>query len=233
MPDLPRHIAMIMDGNGRWAQARGLSRGEGHRVGSEVSRTIIEECAKIGIEFLTLYCFSSENWKRPLDEQNALMELLRFYLIAERPRLQQNNIRLKIIGRREGIPPQVCAEMDKSIAETANNSGMTLCLAINYGARAEIVDACKTVAREIARGEYSLDEITEEKIAAALYTADFPDPDLLIRTGGEMRISNYLLWQLSYAEFWSTPTFWPDFTTTNLHQALDDFQTRERRFGGM
>ncbi|MGL4943377.1 MAG: isoprenyl transferase [Thermoguttaceae bacterium] len=228
-----RHLAIIMDGNGRWAQSRGLPRGEGHRVGSDTSRTIIEECVNLGIEYLTLYCLSSENWKRPAAELDALMKLLQFYLALELPRLQAKNIRLRIIGRRTGLPTEVLAVIDESVRVTASNTGMTLCLAINYGGRGELVDAASAIARDVVAGKLSADAITEETIASHLYTAGMPDPDLLIRTGGDMRVSNYLLWQVSYAEFWSTPTFWPDFTPALLHEAINDFNHRVRRFGGI
>lgn len=230
---LPRHIAIIMDGNGRWAKRRGLPRIEGHRRGVHSVRAIVEESCRIGLDQLTLYCLSSENWKRPKLELDQLMRLLHRYLIDERPTIQKNNIRLKIIGRREGIPDRVQAEMDKSIALSAKNTGMTLCLAINYGGRTEIVDAFRSLHAAIAAGKLNPEDIDESTIDDFLYTAGMPDPDLLIRTAGEMRISNYLLWQISYAEIWVTDTCWPDFREPQLQKAIVDFANRERRYGGL
>ncbi len=223
------HIAIIMDGNGRWAQRQGLPRFEGHRVGAEVVRTITEASSEIGIKQLTLYCLSSENWKRPKQELDFLMVLLKNYVIGERETMMKNNIRLSIIGRRTGIPDDVLAEMDKSVEITADNTGLRLCLAINYGSRGEIVDAVKAI---VAEG-ISPEKIDEECMSKHLYTAAMPDPDLLIRTAGEFRLSNYLLWQLSYAEFWITDKLWPEFDVELLQQAIADFSQRNRRFGGL
>jgi undecaprenyl diphosphate synthase len=227
-----------MDGNGRWAERRGLPRYEGHRRGSEVVRVITEESAALGLEHLTLYCLSSENWKRPKSEIDFLMELLKSYLISERPRLQKNNMRLSIVGSRVNLPEDVIAEMDTSIAETASNTGLNLCLAINYGSRQEIVEAVRRVVNDFLpngshAGNVPNDVITEQFFGQHLYTANMPEPDLLIRTAGEMRLSNFLLWQLSYAEFWVTQTLWPDFTPELLREAVNDFGKRERRFGGI
>lgn len=230
---LPRHVAVIMDGNGRWAQRRGLPRIEGHRRGVQSVRAIVEEACRLGLEQVTLYCLSSENWKRPKLELDQLMRLLHRYLIDERPTLIKNNVRLKIIGRREGIPARVQAEMDKSIALTAGHTGTTLCLAINYGGRTELVDAFRGMVAAIAAGTLSEADINESTVDDFLYTAGMPDPDLLVRTAGEMRISNYLLWQISYAEIWVTETCWPDFREAHLHRALLDFANRERRYGGL
>lgn len=222
-----------MDGNGRWAQRQGLPRIEGHRRGVTSVRRITEECARLGIEQLTLYCLSSENWKRPQPEVNFLMHLLEQYMIEERTTIMDNDIRVSVIGRREGIPEPTLAEMDKTVAMTAGNSGMRLCLAINYGARAEILDAVRAIAREVKGGQLEPDQIEEATIDNHLYTAGMPDPDLLIRTAGELRISNYLLWQISYAEIWVTEKCWPEFEEVDLHTAIRDFADRNRRFGGL
>jgi undecaprenyl diphosphate synthase len=230
---LPRHVAVIMDGNGRWAQERGLPRVEGHRRGVKSVRNTIEECCRLGIGQLTLYCLSVENWKRPKAELNFLMTLLRQYLIQERPLIMEQNIRFTVIGRREGLPRHVLDEMGESIRASRNNSGMTLCLAINYGARTEMVDAVRELTRRAKAGALDPDDIDETTIASVLNTAGMPDPDLLIRTAGEMRVSNFLLWQISYAELWVTDTYWPDFDIPTLHSALRDFAGRERRFGGL
>jgi len=228
---IPRHIAVIMDGNGRWAARQGKPRYEGHRRGSIIAREVTEACSELGIEQLTLYCLSSENWKRPAAELDFLMQLLSHYMVEERPTMMKNNIRLKIIGRRERIPDFALEEMDRSVEMTASNTGMTLCLAINYGSRAEIVDAVQRIAREIEQKRITPDDIDEVLISNRLDTAGCPDPDLLIRTSGELRLSNYLLWQLSYAEIWITQTFWPDFNRELLLEAIDDFSKRQRRFG--
>ncbi len=230
---LPRHVAIIMDGNGRWAQQRGLPRIEGHRHGSEAVREIVTQCARLGLECLTLYSFSIENWKRPRDEVEGLMELYAHYLARERPTIIENDIRLVQIGRRAGLPDSVLRELDKTVAASAANRGMVLCLALNYGARSEIVDAVRHIAQRVAAGELAPDQIDEQTIDQALYTAGLPDPDLVIRTGGELRVSNFLLWQISYAELYVTPTFWPDFRKDDLYAALRDFARRQRRFGGV
>ncbi|PQO26879.1 isoprenyl transferase [Blastopirellula marina] len=230
---LPRHIAVIMDGNGRWAQRQGLPRVEGHRRGVASVRRTVEECARLGIEQLTLYCLSSENWKRPQYELDFLMHLLEQYMIEERSTIMANNIQVRIIGRRDGIPEQVQQEMDRTIELSSANTGTTLCLAINYGGRGEMVDAVRKIASEAAAGTLDPDSITEDDIASHLYTAGMPDPDLLIRTAGEMRISNFLLWQISYAELWVTQQCWPEFDEDSLRQAIRDFAGRDRRFGGL
>ena len=229
----PRHVAIIMDGNGRWAQRQALPRIRGHEQGAKTVRTITEECSRLNIQQLTLYCLSSENWKRPPDELDFLMHLLQEYLIEERSTLVDNDIMLKIIGRRDRIPEAVQREMDKSIALTANNQGPCLCLAINYGGRAEIVDAVRRIANEVQNGELSPQQISEEVVTNHLYTAGMSDPDLLIRTAGEMRISNYLLWQISYSELWITEKLWPEFEIVDFHEAIRDFSQRTRRFGGL
>jgi undecaprenyl diphosphate synthase len=230
---LPRHVAVIMDGNGRWARAQGKERVEGHARGAKSVDEVTEECCRLGIGQLTLYCLSSENWKRPKSELDFLMALLKQYLLAERARILAQNIRFAVIGRREGLPDEVLTEIDENARLTAGNTGLTLCLAINYGSRAEIADAVRAIAERVRRGELTPDAITEETVSDALYTAGMPDPDLLIRTAGEMRVSNYLLWQISYAELWVTPRFWPEFGAGLLHDALRDFARRERRFGGL
>ena len=230
---LPRHIAVIMDGNGRWAQAQGLPRVEGHRRGVKSVREIVEECAKLDLAQLTLYCLSSENWKRPQRELDFLMSLLEQYVIEERSEIMRQDLVFSMIGRREGLSPGVLNEVEKTLECSRNNQGMRLCLAVNYGSRAEIVDAVQALAREVAAGSIAPEEITEEQISSHLYTAGMPDPDLLIRTAGEMRVSNYLLWQISYAELWVTQKCWPEFRQADLFEALRDYAARDRRFGGL
>ena len=242
---MPRHIAIVMDGNGRWAQNRGLDRPSGHIQGANVVREIVEAAAFLGIERLTLYCFSNENWKRPQMELDALMALLKHYMIDQRPTLMKNNIRLRVVGRRDRIPEDAAREMDETIRLTANNAGLTLSLAINYGARQELVDAVRSIVADAVdpvkradalrqAGVESLDELIDENyLASRLYDGDAPDPDLFIRTGGERRLSNYLLWQLSYAELWFSDVLWPDFTKETLWEAIQWFQTRKRRYGGL
>ncbi len=230
---LPRHIAIIMDGNGRWALERGEPRFAGHVRGTQVVRDIVDEACHLGLGQLTLYCFSIENWKRPAAEVAMLMEILKAYLLSERERIVRENIQFHIIGRRDGIEDHVQKEMDTNIELSRNNTGLRLCLAINYGGRTELVDAVRSLGRRIQIGELDPEVIDEEQISGSLYTAGMPDPDLLIRTAGEMRISNYLLWQISYAELWVTPKCWPDFDPSTLHAALRDFAQRERRFGGL
>lgn len=229
----PRHIAIIMDGNGRWAQRRELPRVEGHRRGVETVRNVTEECANLGIEQLTLYCLSSENWKRPQQEIDFLMHLLQQYMIEERQTIMNNNLRVRTLGRRNNIPDEVLRELDKTVEMSSYNSGMWLNLAINYGGRAEIVDAIRAVATKVAEGKINAEEIDEQTITDHLYTAGLDDPDLLIRTAGEMRISNFLLWQISYAELWITERCWPEFEEASLHEAISDFALRRRKFGGL
>ncbi len=230
---MPRHIAVIMDGNGRWAQRQHLPRIEGHRRGVASVRRITEEAARLGIEQLTLYCLSSENWKRPQPEVNFLMHLLEQYMIEERTTIMDNDIRVAVIGRREGIPAATQDEMGRTIAMTAGNGGMRLCLAINYGARTEMLDAVREIGRRVEEGQLRAGEITEQTIAENLYTTEMRDPDLLIRTAGEMRVSNFLLWQISYAEIWVTEKCWPEFEVADLHAAIRDFAQRDRRYGGL
>ena len=230
---LPRHIAIILDGNGRWACQRGLPRIEGHSRGVLSVRSTIEECCRLGIGQLTLYCLSSENWKRPKQELDFLMTLLRKYLIDERAEIMEQHIRFTTIGRRENLPANVLREMDENIRVSANNGGMVLCLAIDYGGRMEIVDAVRGIAERVRACRLEPSSIDEATVSDALYTGGMPDPDLLIRTAGEMRVSNFLLWQISYAELWVTEQCWPDFDEACLHSALRDFANRERRFGGL
>ena len=230
---IPKHIAIIMDGNGRWATQKNQPRIVGHQNGAKSVRSITEECSRLGITQLTLYCFSSENWKRPQQELDFLMLLLQQYLIDERDTMIENNIRLQIIGRRDNLSDDVQSEMDRTLQMTSNCDGLTLCLAINYGSRAEIVDAVRAISTEVLEGKISPAEIDESLISNRLYTAGMCDPDLLIRTAGEMRISNYLLWQISYAEIWVTDKCWPEFGIADLHEAIEDFAGRTRRFGGL
>jgi undecaprenyl diphosphate synthase len=230
---LPGHIAIIMDGNGRWARQRGLPRIEGHARGVHSVRSTVEECCRLGIGQLTLYCLSSENWKRPQSELDFLMALLEQYLIEEREEILAQNIRFCTIGRRNDLPAQVLHEVDENVRLSQKNTGMGLCLAINYGARTELIDAARQLARMARAGTLEPEAIDEGAINDALYTAGLPDPDLLIRTAGEMRVSNFLLWQISYAELWVTDRCWPDFDTATLHLALRDYASRERRFGGL
>ena len=230
---IPRHVAIIMDGNGRWATSRGFPRIFGHRNGAAAVRRTIEEAGLLGIEFLTLYSFSSENWKRPADEVRELMGLYLQYMSGEREALVRENIRLVQIGRRDGLPPEALAALDETIRATSVCTGPTLCLAVNYGARAEIVDAVRTIAAKARRGELEPGAIDETTISSHLYTAGLPDPDLLVRTAGEMRVSNYLLWQISYAELWVTDVLWPDFGADELRQAVRAYATRRRRFGAL
>src|SRR5215203_4390933 len=228
---LPAHIAIIMDGNGRWANSRNMPRVAGHQAGIDPVRNTVETCARLGIRALTLYAFSVENWKRPRHEIETLWRLLRYYLRREIPKLMANNIRLYAIGRMDGLPPQVRNELQAAADHTARNTGLAVNLAINYGGRAEIVDAVNTLLRRARAGDDVV--VTEEAIAAELYTSHVPDPDLLIRTSGEMRISNFLLWQIAYAELYVTETLWPDFTRGDLLRAVLDYQRRDRRFGGV
>ncbi len=230
---LPRHLAIIMDGNGRWAKARGLPRIEGHRRGVATVRNVIEHCSRLCMQQLTLYCFSSENWKRPELEQKLLMQLLEQYLIEERAEIMRQNLQFAVIGRRDALGENVNREIERTYASARENTGMRLCLAINYGSRSEIADAVQAIARGVAAGQIDPESIDEATVEAHLYTAGMPDPDLVIRTAGEMRISNYLLWQISYAELWVTDKCWPDFGKDELLSALRNFAQRDRRFGGL
>ncbi|MCR9202409.1 MAG: isoprenyl transferase [Planctomycetaceae bacterium] len=230
---LARHIAIIMDGNGRWAQQRGLPRIEGHRQGVHSVRAIVEEASRLGLEQLTLYCFSSENWKRPRLELTLLMGLLKRYLIEERKRIQQQGLRFRVIGKIDELDPAIQREIRITEEVAADNDGMMLCLAVNYGARLEIAEAMQQLAQQVRDGVLDPEQIDEQRVASSLMTAGMPDPDLVIRTASEMRISNFLLWQISYSELWITDSFWPDFRESHLHQALQSFASRDRRFGGL
>jgi len=220
-----------MDGNGRWAKQRGFPRAEGHRIGMESVRAMVRACSELGVEYLTLYAFSSENWKRPRTEVAALMYLLEFYLKQEIAELNANNVRLAVIGRTHDLPASAQKQLAKSIETLSKNTGLTLVLALSYGGRAEIVDAVRTIAREVKAGHLEIADIDEAAIARNLYTRNIPDPDLLVRTSGEMRISNFLLWQISYAEMYVTDILWPDFRKPELLKALEDYGQRSRRFG--
>ena len=228
---IPRHVAVIMDGNGRWAKERGFPRLFGHRNGAAAVRSTVEECGRLGIEVLTLYSFSMENWKRPRDEVDALMALCATYLDGELEALMRERVRFRVIGSREGLPPEVLGAIDRVTTATVGNTGATLCLAINYGSRAEIAAAARAIAMDAAEGRLDPATVDEAAVARRLDTADLPDPDLLIRTAGERRLSNFLLWQLSYAEIYVTPVYWPDFAPEELRRAVRDYAGRERRFG--
>lgn len=231
---LPRHVAIIMDGNGRWAKQRRRPRIEGHRAGIQSVREAATLGREVGLEVLTLYAFSSENWRRPRAEVDALMMLLHKFLLDEIEEMRQNQIRLEVVGRPQDLPASVQKAIDRAKRETATGSErMILALALSYGSRTEIVEAAQELARRVRRGELEPDAIDAEAFAGALYTADLPDPDLLIRTSGEMRISNFLLWQIAYTELWVTPVLWPDFRRIHLLEAIRDYQQRERRFGGV
>lgn len=230
---LPHHVAIIMDGNGRWAKKRGLSRIRGHRAAEKSVRDIVKFSGEIGIEYLTLYAFSVENWRRPKSEVDALMRLLRQYLVKERERMMENMVRLISIGRMDVLPQKVRDELRATSDLTRNNRGLTVVLALNYGGRTEIVDAARECVRRALQENLRPEQIDEELFGRFLYTGDIPDPDLLIRTAGEYRVSNFLLWQISYCEIWITPVFWPDFRRENMAEALKEFATRERRYGGV
>ena len=231
LKNIPRHVAIIMDGNGRWAQQRKLPRIEGHRAGAESVRAIVRASGELGIEYLTLYAFSIENWNRPKIEVSALMHLLEFYLKQEIPELNKNNVRLAAIGRIHELPGSAQKQLAKSIEALSKNTGLTLVLSLSYGGRAEIVDAVRAIAREMKAGRLDVADIDEKVISQHLYTRAIPDPDLLIRTSGEMRVSNFLLWQISYAEIYVTETLWPEFRKPELVKALEDYGKRHRRFG--
>jgi undecaprenyl diphosphate synthase len=222
-----------MDGNGRWAKARGLPRIEGHRQGAESARTIIRTSGELGIKYLTLYAFSAENWNRPKDEVDALMKYLIHYLKTETPELNKNNVRLEVIGQIYRLPENVQEHLKKSIGTLSKNNGLTLVMALSYSSRIEIVDAVRRIAEKVKRGKLDPADITEQVFTQHLYTRNIPDPDLLIRTSGEMRVSNFLLWQISYAELVITPTLWPDFRKPQFFAALEEYARRHRRFGGV
>lgn len=228
---VPVHIAIIMDGNGRWAKKQGRLRTFGHKIGVKAVRETVEGASEIGVKFLTMYTFSTENWKRPATEIKALMELLVKSIHKETPTLNQNNIRLQAIGNLDQLPEKARLQLQKSIDETSQNTGMHLILALSYSARWEILHATRQLAAKVARGELNPKDISEELFQAELCTAQYPDPELLIRTSGELRISNYLLWQIAYSELYFTPKLWPDFTREDLFEAIVNYQQRERRFG--
>ena len=230
---LPRHIAVIMDGNGRWARERGLPRIEGHRRGSESVRACTAACIEAGVPYLTLYAFSKENWQRPADEVGALMLLLDRFLAERTAEIMDKNVRLRAIGHLQDLPDKARKRLEDTIAKSAGNTAMTLTLALSYGARTEIVDAARQLAREAKAGTLDPEKIDEAAISSHLYTAGIPDPDLLVRTSGEMRISNFLLWQISYAEIVVTPKLWPDFTKEDLFAAMQEYARRNRRYGGI
>jgi undecaprenyl diphosphate synthase len=231
--NLPTHLAIIMDGNGRWAKQRQLPRVEGHRTGVESVRAVLRTCGELGIKYLTLYAFSVENWNRPKDEVDTLMKYLARYLKSEVAEMHKNNVRLEVIGQIYRLPEFVQEQLAKTQAALAKNTGMTLVLALSYGGRTEIVEATRAIAAKVKKGEIEPAEITEQVIAQHLYTRHIPDPDLLVRTSGELRVSNFLLWQISYAEFVVTPTLWPDFRKPQLFEALEEYGRRHRRFGAV
>lgn len=231
--NLPVHVAIIMDGNGRWAKQRGLPRVEGHRNGVESVRAVVRACGELGIKYLTLYAFSVENWNRPKDEVDTLMKYLARFLKTEIAELQRNNVRLEVIGQVYRLPEFVQEQLKKTQAALAKNNGLTLILALSYGGRTELVEAMRTIASKVKAGQLEPEEINEQVVSQHLYTRHYPDPDLLIRTSGEMRVSNFLLWQISYTELVVTPTLWPDFRKPQLYAALEEYTRRHRRFGGV
>ena len=233
MHNIPQHVAIIMDGNGRWAKAQGKIRTYGHQAGAETLKTIVRAADKLGIKVISAYAFSTENWKRPVTEVNFIMELLSRYLTNEIEEFNENNVQVRFIGSREGLPTAILAKMDHAVNETRNNTGIILNLAINYGGQAEILHAVQTVAAQVAAGQLQVADIDKQVVENALYTRGLPPPDLLIRPGGDLRISNFLLWQIAYAEIWTTKVFWPDFTPDHLVDAILAYQGRERRFGGL
>jgi undecaprenyl diphosphate synthase len=228
---IPEHVAIIMDGNGRWAKSRGLPRVIGHKRGAETLRHIMEACQAMGLRYLTIYAFSSENWKRPVLEVSDLMELLRHYLDREIMTLHKRGVRLRVIGDRTRLASDIRSQIDAAEALTRENSAFNLTVALSYGARQEMIHAIKTLAARIQDGSLSIDAIDEATVSSMLYTGDIPDPDMIIRTGGEQRLSNFLLWQSAYSELYFTPVFWPDFTENHLREALGAFASRERRYG--
>ena len=233
LASLPRHVAIIMDGNGRWAKQRNLPRVEGHRMGAESVRAVIRTAGELGIKYLTLYAFSVENWNRPKDEVDTLMKYLAHYMKTEFAELNRNNVRLEVIGQIHRLPEFVQKQLKKTQEALSRNNGLTLIMALSYGGRTEIVDAVRSIAAKVKRGELEPAEVTEQVMADHLYTRKWPDPDVLVRTSGEMRVSNFLLWQISYAELVVTPTLWPDFRKPQFYAALEEYNQRHRRFGGL
>lgn len=231
--NLPRHVAIIMDGNGRWAHRRGLPRVAGHRAGMKAVKEVTRAADEIGIQVLTLYAFSTENWKRPPEEVDYLMRLPQEFLDRELQELDEHGVRVRLIGETDGLPPHTLRAVEAAMGRTRNNRGLILNFALNYGARAELVNAVRSIARRVQDGELGPEDVDEATISAALQTRDLPDPDLLIRTSGELRISNFLLWQIAYSELWFTDVLWPDFTREHLFEAVRAYQSRKRRFGGV
>jgi len=228
---VPEHVAIIMDGNGRWATRRGLPRVAGHHEGDKTARAMVRAADTLGLRYLTLYAFSTENWSRPENEVSTLMGLLERAIHSELPELMERNARLRVLGRTTGVPVAVRRGIDHVVHATRENTGLNVLMAFNYGGRDELIDAFRALARQVQAGELRPEDISEKVISESLYTGDIPDPDLLIRTSGEMRISNFLLWQIAYTELWITPTLWPDFTASDLYSAVAEFQGRTRRFG--
>ena len=233
MDNIPRHIAIIMDGNGRWAKARGKIRTQGHKVGAETLKTIVRAADTLGIKAITAYAFSTENWKRPVTEVHFIMELLSRYLSSEIEEFKENNVQVRFMGSRQGLPEVVKNKMDHAIEETKNDTGIILNLAINYGGQAEILHAVRSIAQQVSDGSLKIEDIDASVFENNLYSQGLPSPDLLIRTGGDLRVSNFLLWQIAYSEIWTTQVFWPDFTPDMLVEAIKVYQKRERRFGGL
>ena len=233
MDNIPRHIAIIMDGNGRWAKARGKIRTQGHKVGAETLKTIVRAADTLGIKAITAYAFSTENWKRPVTEVHFIMELLSRYLTSEIEEFKENNVQVRFMGSRQGLPEVVKEKMDHAIEETKNDTGIILNLAINYGGQAEILHAVRSIAQQVSDGSLKIEDIDASVFENNLYSQGLPSPDLLIRTGGDLRVSNFLLWQIAYSEIWTTQVFWPDFTPDMLVEAIKVYQKRERRFGGL
>ena len=233
MDNIPQHVAIIMDGNGRWAKARGKIRTQGHKVGAETLKTIVRAADTLGIKAITAYAFSTENWKRPVTEVHFIMELLSRYLTSEIEEFKENNVQVRFMGSRQGLPEVVKTKMDHAIEETKNDTGIILNLAINYGGQAEILHAVRSIAQQVADGSLKIEDIDASVFENNLYSQGLPSPDLLIRTGGDLRVSNFLLWQIAYSEIWTTQVFWPDFTPDMLVEAIKVYQKRERRFGGL
>lgn len=230
---IPRHVSIIMDGNGRWAQARGLDRSRGHVAGVDALREAVTTSVRLGLDALSVYAFSTENWRRPQREVDLLMHLFATTLVNELPLFHQENVRLRFLGDLEALPEKTRLVFQRGLDETADHTGMTFALAVNYGSRAEIARAARQIARDVAAGALDPDDVDEGAVASRLYTSGLPDPDLLIRTSGELRLSNYLLWQLAYTEFYVTPTLWPDFSRWDFLRAVASYQSRSRRFGGV
>ena len=233
MDNIPQHVAIIMDGNGRWAKARGKIRTQGHKVGAETLKTIVRAADTLGIKAITAYAFSTENWKRPVTEVHFIMELLSRYLTSEIEEFKENNVQVRFMGSRQGLPEVVKEKMDHAIEETKKDTGIILNLAINYGGQAEILHAVRSIAQQVADGSLKAEDIDASVFENNLYSKGLPSPDLLIRTGGDLRVSNFLLWQIAYSEIWTTQVFWPDFTPEMLVEAIKVYQKRERRFGGL